>query len=49
MNKQELLALVAATLSIEEILDLLDWTTEDLVETLADEIYYKREAFEEAL
>lgn len=47
-NKEELLALVAAKLSIEEILDILEWDVYNLVEKIQEEIMENAEEFQEA-
>lgn len=48
-NKEELLQLVATKLSIEEILDLLDWDIYNLVNKLEEEIMEQCEEFEDAV
>ena len=48
-NQEELKALIAAKLSIEEILDILGWEMTDLVESLSDEIDLYAEEFEDAV
>ena len=47
-NNEELKALIAAKLSIEEILDILGWEMTDLVEHLSDEIDLYADHFEAA-
>lgn len=47
-NKEELLQLVATKLSIEEILDLLDWDIYNLVNKLEEEIMENAEEFQDA-
>jgi len=47
-SHDELKALIAAKLSVEEILDILGWEMPDLVEALSDEIDLYAEDFESA-
>ena len=47
-NIPELLDLIAAKLTLEEILDTLDWTVYDLVYALQDHIEEAQEDFEDA-
>ena len=47
-NKEELKQLVATTLSIEAILDILGWDVYNLVDKLEDEIMEQCEEFEDA-
>lgn len=49
MFNEDLLELVAAKLSVEEILDLLGWETHELVEALKEDILELKEEFEEAV
>lgn len=48
MNKEQLKELIAATLSIEEILDILGWESFELVEALEEEIMQYEQEFREA-
>lgn len=48
-NQNELKDLVAARLTVEEIMDILGWEMMDLVEALSDEIDLYSEEFEEAV
>lgn len=45
----ELKDLIAAKLTVEQILDILGWETADLVEALSDEIDVYQDDFEEAV
>jgi len=47
-NNTELKDLIAAKLSVEQILDILGWEMADLVEALSSEIEQYAEEFEEA-
>lgn len=49
MDKQTLLDMVAAQMDVTDILDVLGWTVEDLVEELKSEIWKNREEFMEQL
>jgi hypothetical protein len=49
MDKQTLLDMVAAQMDVVDILDILGWTVEDLVEELKNEIWKNREEFMEQL
>lgn len=46
---EELKQLIAAKLTLEEIMDILGWDIGDLLETLEDEIEMLQEEFEEAI
>lgn len=46
---EELKELIAAKLSLEEIMDILGWNIEDLLEVLEDEIEMLQEDFEKAV
>ncbi len=46
---EQLQELIAAQLDPDEILDVLEWTTYDLVEVLSEYIKDKREEFEAAV
>ncbi len=48
-NNNELKDLIAAKLSVEEIMDILGWEMADLVEALAEDIEIFAEDFEEAV
>jgi len=48
-NKEELASLVAANLSLEEIMDVLGWDIEELVVHLLDDIWDNKEDFMEAI
>ncbi len=48
-NLDELKQLIAAKLSIEEILDILGWTNVDLVDALEEYIDEQQEEFERAV
>lgn len=48
MHIDSLLDLIAAQLSVEEILDILGWDIPELVEALRDDIRRNKEAFIEA-
>lgn len=47
-NNTELKELIAAKLSVEQIMDILGWEMADLVEALSDEIDRYSEEFEDA-
>jgi hypothetical protein len=49
MDKQTLLDMVAAQMDVVDILDILGWTVEDLVEELKSEIWRNKDAFMEQL
>lgn len=46
---EELKQLIAAKLTLEEIMDILGWDIGDLLETLEDEIEMLQEEFEKAI
>lgn len=46
---EELKELIAAKLSLEEILDILGWNIQDLLEAIEDEIVVLQEEFEKAV
>jgi hypothetical protein len=48
-NKNELKDLIAAKLTVEQIMDILGWEMADLVEALSDEIDLYHEDFEDAV
>lgn len=48
-NLDELKQLIAAKLSIEEIMDILGWTSVELVDVLEDYIDEKQQEFERAV
>ena len=48
-NLEELKQLIAAKLSIEEIMDILGWTSVELVDALEDYIDEKQQEFERAV
>lgn len=48
MKNKELLDLIAAKLSLEEILDILGWTNYELVEALQDYVEEFEDEFREA-
>lgn len=48
-NKEELKALIAANLSIEEILDILGWTNIELVDAIEEAIMENAEEFQDAI
>lgn len=48
MKNEELLDLIAAKLSIEEILDILGWTTYELVEAIQEHIEDQEQDFRDA-
>jgi len=48
MRNKELLDLIAAKLSLEEILDILGWTTFELVEAIQDDIEELEDEFRDA-
>ncbi len=48
-NLEELKELIAAKLSVEEILDILGWDNYDLVDALEDYIEEFQEEFQEAV
>lgn len=48
-NNDELKALIAAKLSIEEILDILGWTNVELVDALEEYIIEFQEDFQDAV
>lgn len=49
MHNDDLLDLIAAKLSVEEILDILGWETEELVQELRGEILKNKAEFLEAV
>jgi sulfur carrier protein ThiS len=49
MFDEDLLDLIAAKLSVEEILDILGWEMHEFVTALKDEILENKAAFEEAV
>ena len=49
MKNKELLDLIAAKLSLEEILDILGWTTYELVEAIKDDLEPYEDEFREAI
>lgn len=49
MNIEELKHLIAATLTPDEILDILGWSTFELVEALEEEIKINSEDFKSAI
>lgn len=46
---EELKELLAAKLSLEEIMDILGWNIPDLLEAIEDDITIMQEEFEEAV
>lgn len=48
-NNNELKDLIAAKLTVEQILDILGWEMADLVEALSEEIEIYQDDFEEAV
>lgn len=48
-NKDELKALIAAKLSLEEILDILGWTNIELVDAIEESIMELAEDFQDAV
>lgn len=49
MKNKELLDLIAAKLSLEEIMDILGWTTFELVEAIQDNIEELEDEFRDAV
>ena len=47
-NREELKALIAAKLSIEEILDILGWTNIELVDAIEEAIMEVADEFQDA-
>ena len=48
-NQQELKELIAAKLTIEEVLDILGWEMPELIDALSEEIEIYAEDFEAAI
>lgn len=48
-NLDELKARIASEMDVDQILDILGWTTYELVDALEDEIETFREGFEKAV
>ena len=48
-NNNELKDLIAAKLTVEQIMDILGWEMADLVEALSDEIDLYQDEFEDAV
>lgn len=48
-NRDELKALIASKLSIEEILDILGWTNIELVDAIEEVIMEQADDFQEAV
>lgn len=48
-NNNELKDLIAAKLTVDQIMDILGWEMADLVEALSDEIEIYQDEFEEAV